>query len=129
VKNFGKDTFKSWLSRSPYSSNIGHIGKVAVFYLPVNKLNKKIRQEIHSFFVKHYCAYTHEISKIQGFWSKGSKTVKDRHERYEVSFKGKKNLKKFIKFISGICYSIEEESIYLTIGGESYLISPRKVKK
>ena len=117
-------TFKDWMKGFPHSA---HIGEVAVFYLPIKKIDKKVRNRIHNFFVKNYYAYTHEISKIQGFWAKGSKTIKDRHERYEISFKGEKNLKKFIEFISEICYIIKEDSIYLTIGGESYLISPRKV--
>jgi len=126
MRDLKKDTFKNWMKESPQST---HIGEVAVFYLPVNKIDQKIRSKIHSFFVKNYYAYTHEISKIQGFWSKGSKTVKDKHERYEVSFKGKDNLKKFVEFMSEICYIIQEESIYLTIGGDSYLISPKEVKK
>jgi hypothetical protein len=103
-----------------------HIGEVAVFYLPIKKLSKSIRNKIHKFFVKNYYAYTHEISTIKGFWSKEDKIVKDKHERYEISFKGKDNLKKFIEFLSNICYIIDEDSIYLTIGGESYLIKPRK---
>jgi hypothetical protein len=115
--------FKKWIEQVPYSK---HIGEVAVFYIPVKKLKKEVRQKIHDFFVKNYCAYTHEISKIQGFWSKNNYLIKDKHERYEISFKGEENLKKFIKFLSGICYSIDEESIYLTVGSDSYLIKPRK---
>jgi hypothetical protein len=104
-----------------------HIGKVATFYIPVKKLSKKVRNKIHDFFVDHYYAYTHETSEISGFWSKDDEVIKDSHERYEVSFKGKNNLKKFIEFISSICYIIKEDSIYLTVCGESFLIYPRKV--
>lgn len=115
-------SFKKWMNKD---LNSRHIGKVAVFYIPVHKLSKKIRKEIHNFFMNNYYAYTHEVSGIQGFWSSDKKIVKDKHERYEVSFKGEKNLKKFVSFLSNICSSIKEKSIYLTVGGESYLIGPR----
>lgn len=108
------------------TSRCKHIGKVATFYIPVKKLSKKTRIQIHNFFVNHYYAYTHETSKIHGFWSKNDKIIEDKHERYEVSFKGEKNLKKFIEFLSFICYVIKEDSVYLTIGEESFLIYPRR---
>jgi len=114
--------FKGWIKET----NSEYIGKVATFYIPVNKLSRVIRDKMHNFFVDHYYAYTHETSTIHGFWSKNDEVIKDKHERYEVSFKGQNNLKKFIKFLSLICYIIKEDSIYLTLGGESFLIHPRK---
>jgi endonuclease I len=118
-----KINFKKWIKQE---LNVKHIGKVATFYIPVKKLNKEVRGKIHDFFVNNYYAYTHETSKIHGFWSKDDEVIKDKHERYEVSFKGQNNLKKFVKFLSSICYIIKEHSIYLTIGEESFLIHPRK---
>lgn len=115
--------FKKWMN--DLDSSI-YIGKVVVFYLPINKIKKEIRKKIHNFFVKNYYAYTHEVSNIKGYWSKNNKIIKDEHEKYEVSFKGRKNLNKFINFISEICSIIKEDSIYLNIGGESYLIKPNK---
>lgn len=120
-----KISFKSWIKDVPNSE---HIGKVATFYIPIKKLNKEVRSKMHKFFVDNYYAYTHETSKIHGFWSKNNEVIKDKHERYEVSFKGEKNLKRFVEFLSFICYIIKEDSLYLTIGGESFLIYPRKAK-
>jgi hypothetical protein len=103
-------------------SNIKHLGEVAIFYLPKKKINKKIRKEIHNFFVDNYNAYTHELSTINGYWSKKNKIIKDKHERYEVSFCGKKNFEKFIDFLSYLRKKTKEESIYLVISEESFLI-------
>ena len=49
---------------------------------------------------------------------------KDKHERYEVSFKGEKKFKEFVLFLSELCNMTNEESIYMSIGEESYLIKP-----
>jgi hypothetical protein len=103
--------------------HIKHIGKTAVFYVPAEKLNEKIRLKIHDFLVDNYNAYTHEVSEIKGYWSDKNELIKDEHERYEVSFSGDENLKNFIFFISEICNEAKEESIYLKIGEESYLVN------
>ena len=113
---------KKWILEG---DNSKHIGKVAIFYIPANKLTKEVRKKLHNFFVKNYEAYTHETSKIQGFWTKENKILRDKHERYEVSFDEKK-IKKFVSFIAQICSEIKEDAIYLTFGNESYLITPKK---
>ena len=58
--------------------NFIYIGKMAAFYVPSNKLKKKEFGEngktpkdmFHDFFMKHFNAYTHEKSGIEGFWRK-----------------------------------------------------------
>jgi len=114
--------FKKWILEQP---NTSHIGEVAVFYVPSEKLTKTIRSKMHNFFVQNYDAYTHETSKIQGYWTKNNKILKDKHERYEVSFSGEDNLKKFISFLSNICEDVKEDCIYLSVGNDSYLINPK----
>lgn len=110
--------------------NAEYIGQVAIFYIPINKLdiviegNRTTRQVLHDFCVKNFNAYTHEVSKIQGYWVSKNILVKDEHERFEISFKGRKKVKEFIYFLSLICKAIEEESIYLTMGYKSWLILP-----
>jgi hypothetical protein len=104
--------------------NVQNLGEVAVFYLPSKKINKKIRNKIHDFLIKNYEAYTHESSNIKGYWVNDNCIVKDIHERYEVSFKGKVNFKRFIVFISEICKITKEDAIYLTFANKSYLIKP-----
>lgn len=114
--------FKNWIKNR---SEIEKVGKVAVFYLPANKLGK-IREELHAFLVDNYKAYTHEKGGIKGYWTGGSGLKEDRHERYEVSFDGDENFKKLVEFISKMCGKTNEESIYLTIADESYLVRPSK---
>ena len=53
--------FKKWMTEQP---DTDYIGKVAIFYIPENKLTKPVRKKLHDFFVKNYNAYTHEVSKI-----------------------------------------------------------------
>ena len=55
----------------------------------------------------------------------GSNTVKDDHVRYEVSFAGKDKVEEFVDFIKVVCYNLQEESIYLTMGENSFLITPK----
>lgn len=48
--------------------------------------------------------------------------ITDQHEKYLISFDGKE--REFVAFISMICRIIAEDSIYLTIGNRSWLITP-----
>lgn len=107
------------MSESP---DVDHIGKVAVFYLPFKKIDPKTRKKIHDFLVGNYKAYTHERGGMKGYWLDGKDMTKDHHERYEVSFGGNANFKKLVGFLSGLCEDTEEKAIYLTIGGDSYIV-------
>lgn len=109
--------------------NIKHVGKVAVFYVPVEKLTEAVRNEIHDFFVSEYCAYTHECSEIRGYWVTGGEIVRDKHERYEVAFHGDEKFKAFIGFLSELCGNIKEDSIYLTVADEAYLVEAFRSKE
>lgn len=110
--------------------NAVYIGHVAVFYIPTKKLDVAVqdgrtaRQILHEFFVANYNAYTHEVSKIQGYWMNKDLLVRDEHERYEVSFSGREKVKEFVTFLSEVCSLIEEDSIYLTMGYKSWLVVP-----
>lgn len=115
-------SFKKWTKTN---KNIKRIGKAATFYLPSRKLNDAVRSMIHDFFVEKYSAYTHESSDIKGYWTSGENLIKDEHERYEISL-GKDNLASLIDFLSELADQTNEDAIYLTIGNESYLVSPRK---
>ena len=112
--------------------NAVYIGHVAVFYIPETKLDlvledgRTARSILHDFCVENYNAYTHEVSKIQGYWVNKDILVKDQHERFEISFEGKEKVKKFVAFLSELCKMIQEESIYLTMGYKSWLIVPSK---
>lgn len=115
--------------------NTVYIGHVATFYIPAFKLDVNLRngqtarQIIHDFCVANYNAYTHEVSKIQGYWLNKDILVKDDHERYEVAFKGNNKVKKFVQFLSNLCGMVKEDCIYLTIGYKSWLVVPPFLKE
>lgn len=114
--------FKKWMDSN---KNVDHIGKVATFYLPSEKLDGKKRKKIHGFLVDNYDAYTHEKGGLRGYWRDGEELSMDKNERYEVSSSGEENFKKLVGFLSELCSEIGEKCVYLTVGEESYLIWPR----
>jgi hypothetical protein len=112
-----------------------YIGQVAIFYLPLEKLNsnengvggKTPKELIHHFLMENYNAYTMEASDTQGFWrqNKQSKIFQDVNARYEVSFLGKEKIPRFVEFLSEMCRMMGEEAVYLTMGKNSYLVLPK----
>jgi hypothetical protein len=114
--------FKRWMKDS---GSAEHIGKVAVFYLPSEKLDEKTRSKIHDFFVSKHKAYTHESGDIKGYWHDGERLARDSHDRYEISFRGEGKLRELVGFLSGLCAEMNEKSIYMTLADESYLIRPK----
>jgi len=101
--------------------------------VPAKKLEKKYQQGamlktakliFHDFFIKNYNAYTVDVQEAQGFWRKNydEEEIQDNSVRYEVSFEDK--VEEFIDFLSEICELIGEECIYLTMGPNSYLVTP-----
>tara|TARA_Y100000034_G_scaffold42710_1_gene52263 strand:- start:5207 stop:5596 length:390 start_codon:yes stop_codon:yes gene_type:complete len=109
------------------------IGQRAVFYIPAKKLDVKYDQGamlktakliFHDFFIKHYNAYTVDVQESQGFWRKDydDEETQDTSVRYEVSFEGE--VEEFIHFLSEMCELIGEECIYLTMGPNSFLVTP-----
>jgi len=111
------------------------LGKTAVFYVPAKKMDdarygrdgRTPTQLFDEFFLENYGGLTHEESKIQGQWTTpgGHSVMTDLHERYEVSFAGKARTVQFLEFLSEMCGLLEEQSIYLTLGDRSWLVTPR----
>lgn len=112
------------------------IGEVAVFYVPVSKLDDiecgdgdTPRSIFKEFLMENYNAFTLEISDTQGCWRKhqDSQLYEDHNARYEVSFDGDEDrILEFVKFLSKMCSLMKEETIYLTMGRKSWLVCPWK---
>jgi hypothetical protein len=107
--------FKKWMDQ------VEAIGKMAVFYIPSSKA-KSHQENVHQFLIKNFGAYTHEQSDIKGYWKKGKQIIRDKNERYEVSFEGKDRISVLVDFLSKLCKKMKEEAIYLTMGDRSYLV-------
>lgn len=113
-----------------------YIGKVAVFYVPIQKLDQEEygldgrtpRELFEEFLMDNYDAYTLEISNTQGFWRqhRQSQIFRDENARYEVSFEGRERVPPFVRFLSMMCHLLKEEAIYLTMGDTSYLVVPKE---
>jgi hypothetical protein len=115
------------------NEKVSYIGHVAIFYIPVKKLELLIdgnspKKIIAEYLLNNFDAYTMEVSDTKGFWRehKKSRLFIDRNARYEVSFEGRLKVNGFVDFLSNLCALIQEEAIYLTMGYKSYLIHPSK---
>lgn len=102
--------------------NFTYIGHVAIFYLPLSKLKQKILDKIHNFLINNFEGYTQQTGQIQGFYF-NKKLHQDIHERFEVSFDGRENIRILVNFLSKLSKEIEEESIYLRMGYKSWLVT------
>ena len=110
------------------------LGTIAVFYVPAEKMDdprfgiggKTATEMFDEFFLRHFGGLTHEESHIRGQWTSADqqKVFTDLHQRYEVSFLGKKKEQQFLGFLSEMCGHLQEESIYLTIGNRAWLVKP-----
>ena len=114
--------------------NLIPLGRLAVFYVPSDKMDDPHfgrdgltpTQLFDRFFLAKFGGLTHEESKIRGQWTSpdGQKVFTDKHQRYEVSFAGRKKAREFVAFLSQMCRLLGEESIYLTMGSRSWLVMP-----
>jgi hypothetical protein len=110
------------------------LGRLAVFYVPSQKMDDPRygrdgltpTQLFDQFFLAKFGGLTHEESKIRGQWTSpdGQKVFTDLHQRYEVSFAGRKKTREFVAFLAEMCRLLGEESIYLTMGSRSWLVMP-----
>ena len=107
-------------------SNLQPIGRMAVFFVPAQKLAVKpdTQNRLEEKLLSTYQGYTKMTQHIEGHYCMGHEVVKDEHIRYEVSFPGKKQIPAFVALISRLARDLGEEAIYLTMGQHSYLVTP-----
>ncbi len=113
------------------------MGKTANFYVPAAKMNdpkygrggRTAGQLFDDFLIGNFGGFTHEVSQIRGQWvgDNGTKVFTDEHQRYEVAFGDKGKATEFFRFMSTMCRLLEENSIYVTYGGNSWLVMPDAV--
>jgi hypothetical protein len=118
-----------------HASFLVPLGRIAVFYVPAAKMDdpqfgrdgQTPTQMFDRFFLEKFGGLTHEESQIRGQWTSedGQKVFTDVHERYEVSFSGKKKAVEFLEFLSEMCGYLQEDSIYLTMRTRSWLVKAR----
>ncbi|MGD9646732.1 MAG: hypothetical protein AB7U73_13545 [Pirellulales bacterium] len=114
--------------------NLAPLGKMTAFYIPSHKLDgpgfdsvETARRTIHEFLIAHYKAYTHTPSPVKGYWLSGRGVLlHDVMERFEVSFDREVDYERLIVFLTELAHRLDEESIYLTRGDESFLVNRRE---
>ena len=110
------------------------LGRIAVFYVPAQKMDDPAfgrdgltpTELFDRFFLEKFGGLTHEESNIRGQWTSADDHVvfTDVHQRYEVSFAGRRKAWEFLQFLSQMCGLLQEQSIYLTMGTRSWLVKP-----
>lgn len=121
------------MNTPPSFPHASRLGTMANFYVPTEKLGsleygrqgQTPSQLFERFFIEQFGGFTHEESRIQGYWAGGlGKIFTDRHERYEVAVADRAKAKQLFEFLSDICGLLQEQSIYVTYGGRAWLVTP-----
>lgn len=109
------------------------MGETANFYLPAAKINdprygrdgRTVAELLEDFLIGNFGGFTHEVSQIRGKWvgDSGDKVFTDEHQRYEVALGDERKAAKFFSFMADMCRLLEESSIYVTCGGNSWLVT------
>lgn len=121
------------------SKFVKYIGHVAVFYIPVQKLESldytvegmTPKKLFEKYLLDHFNAFSFRVTDTKGFWRRHekSKIFIDINARYEVSFIGEEAVLKFVDYLSCMCALLEEEAIYLVMGHKSWLVDPAEGDK
>lgn len=93
-----------------------------IFLVPSQKLTPMLKQQIHSFLMDNYRAYTHETGMTTGYWREGIKTSKDNHDKYLISLGDSQYYQELVTFVSELCEETDETCLFLTIGNDAYLV-------
>jgi hypothetical protein len=107
--------------------NLIPIGRMAIFYLPASKVSDSLRLRVERFLIGNFKGYTCQRVNIEGAWaSSGGSVSLDSNIRFEASFAGKDRIPMLVDFLSGLCHEMREDALYLTMGEDSYLVTPRE---
>ena len=123
------------MSESPH---LHALGKVTIFYVPSHKLDdprffhgtQTARTSIHEYLMHRYRAYTQTPTPVKGFWvDQSGNLVHDVMERFEVSFGVEEEFDRLIEFLVELSERLQEESVYVTRGERSFLVSRNANRK
>lgn len=113
-----------------------NLGRMIVFLLPSLKLKKRGKQgltledKLHDFLLKKFNGYTAAAGNIFGYWKNNAgREFYGEHKEYKVSLLDKKGIKVLEDFLVSLAQEMQEESIYLSAGDDSWLLyNPLKKK-
>lgn len=113
-----------------------NLGTMIVFLLPSLKLKKRSKQgltledKLHDFLLKKFKGYTAAAGNIFGYWKNtAGREFYGEHKEYKVSLLDKKSIKVLEDFLVSLAQEMQEESIYLSAGDDSWLLYGPSKKK
>ncbi len=118
-------------SKRPYAKE--NLGKMIVFLLPSLQLKRKsqkgesLEDKLHHFLLQKFNGYTAAAGNIFGYWRNAAgKEFYGEHKEYKVSLLKKNEIRALEDFLSILAFEMEEESIYVSSGEDSWLLYPTR---
>lgn len=104
------------------------LGEAVRFLLPSLKLKQKgaggaLEQEVHGFLMETFGGYTAASGNLFGYWKdNGGRDSYGEHREFTVGLAGAGKLDELKRFLSRLASRMDEECLYLEVGGEALLI-------
>jgi hypothetical protein len=100
------------------------MGEVAEFLLPSLKVTARDKiDQVHSFLMDNFDGYTAQAGNIFGYWKdeKGEESYGE-HRAFTVALADESKLPRLKSFLSRMARELDEDCIYLRVGGHAYLV-------
>lgn len=121
------------MEKRQHGYRVESVGRDAVFYLPSDLMGMEIesgircRQMVEDFLEQEYGGFTDEGNNHNGFWKNAQGTrFYERYQKYRVAFTGPERIPKLESFLSYIAKGLNEESIFISTGEDSWLLYPEE---
>jgi len=99
------------------------LGRMAVFLLPLKKLDKSIERRVEQFLLNEYGGFTARPIDSTGWWKGAHGELHyDVHREYKASFIGKERIAKLDQFLAELARDMDEECIYVETGEDAWLV-------
>lgn len=102
---------------------------MAIILLPALKIKTRsprgpsFQDEVHAFFLSAYSGYTVAAGNITGYWKdRAGRQQYGEHLQYRVALAPGPGLRRLEWFLAQLAAELGEQSLYLEIGREAWLI-------
>lgn len=108
------------------------MGRVIRFLLPSLKLKKAgqrgrtIEEDVHAFLIETFSGYTATSGNLFGYWkNEAGQDSYGEHREFTIATDEDTRLADLKQFLSSLSARLEEECLYVEVGGEASLIYAR----
>ena len=105
------------------------MGKVVRFLLPSLKLKqagqrgRTIEEDVHLFLIETFSGYTAASGNLFGYWkNEAGQDSYGEHREFTVAAIDEKKLDELKQFLSTLSARLDEECLYLEVGGQASLL-------